>query len=342
MRVYAYVQGMPNEWMQLLQTSQITVSEQRQNPQAVLDALKYYTAGSAANFHHTKYLHMPAATYLSPMQQQAHTGSPRVSYGDIAGSGGGGYHQNGAHSNVVTSPPYDARTAGQTQHQYVPHYGAAAQPHHTSAPTHAPPLAPVEDEDDGGAAPPPIPDRPTKTMSIAEVAIKQMNLSQQPKKELIINEIIVMKQNKHPNIVNYLDSYLVGDDLWVIMEYLAGGSLTDVVTECQMEEGMIAAVCREVVTRKQYGPKVDVWSLGIMAIEMVEGEPPYLNENPLRVSRKTGFSDEHILNTGHLFNRDQRQAGLSQSRTAHATVSRLYRRIARSEHRQSMVGQRAA
>lgn len=48
-----------------------------------------------------------------------------------------------------------------------------------------------------------------------EVAIKQMNLAQQPKKELIINEIIVMKENKHPNIVNYLDSYLLGEELWV-------------------------------------------------------------------------------------------------------------------------------
>lgn len=37
-----------------------------------------------------------------------------------------------------------------------------------------------------------------------------MNLQQQPKKELIINEILVMRENKNPNIVNYLDRYGVG------------------------------------------------------------------------------------------------------------------------------------
>ena len=49
----------------------------------------------------------------------------------------------------------------------------------------------------------------------SEVAIKQMNLSQQPKKELIINEIMVMKEHQNPNIVNYLNSYLVVEELWV-------------------------------------------------------------------------------------------------------------------------------
>jgi serine/threonine protein kinase len=32
----------------------------------------------------------------------------------------------------------------------------------------------------------------------------------------------------------------------------------------------------ELIEGHDYGPKVDVWSLGIMLREMLEGEPPYM------------------------------------------------------------------
>lgn len=84
------------------------------------------------------------------------------------------------------------------------------------------------------------------------VAIKQMNLEQQPKKELIINEILVMKDSSHPNIVNFIDSYLCAGELWVVMEFMEGGSLTDVVTVNVMTEGQIATVCRETLKGLQH------------------------------------------------------------------------------------------
>jgi protein-serine/threonine kinase len=75
-----------------------------------------------------------------------------------------------------------------------------------------------------------------------------MDLSAQPRKELIINEIYVMRDSRHENIVNYLDSFLVKNELWVVMEYMEGGSLTDVIDSNKMNEKQIACICRQTLS----------------------------------------------------------------------------------------------
>ena len=81
-----------------------------------------------------------------------------------------------------------------------------------------------------------------------QVAIKQMDLRNQPRKELIVNEIIVMKDSKHPNIVNFLDSFLQeqNNELWVVMEFMEGGALTDVIDNNPViTEDQISTICFE-------------------------------------------------------------------------------------------------
>lgn len=54
-----------------------------------------------------------------------------------------------------------------------------------------------------------------------------------------------MRDYPHPNIVEMHASYLVGDELWVVMEYMAGGALTDIVTRSRMDPEQIATVCKQ-------------------------------------------------------------------------------------------------
>jgi len=181
--------------------------------------------------------------------------------------------------------------------------------------------------------------------TLDRVAIKQMDLEENYEEDLI-GEIAMMRTFKHPNIVKYLNSYKHGDHLWVVMEYMEGGSLTEILDQYQyvrLTEEQIALIlleslqaidyihnmhrihrdiksdnilldlkgnvkladfgytvqltqkrplrdttigtpyweAPEVITGDPYDKKVDVWSLGIMALEMAEGEPPYMDLPPI-------------------------------------------------------------
>ena len=89
----------------------------------------------------------------------------------------------------------------------------------------------------------------TRRGSSARVAIKEMNLARQPRKELLIDEIMIMKESRHPNIINFLDAFLLNENrmLWVVMDYMEGGALIDIIdNNPEISEAQIATICKEV------------------------------------------------------------------------------------------------
>lgn len=85
-----------------------------------------------------------------------------------------------------------------------------------------------------------------------EVAVKKMDLRKQQRRELLFNEVVIMRDYQHSHIVEMYDSFLVADELWVVMEYMEGGVLTQIVTHARMDEVQIATVCQQCLTALSY------------------------------------------------------------------------------------------
>uniref|UniRef100_A0A669PK11 Mitogen-activated protein kinase kinase kinase kinase n=1 Tax=Phasianus colchicus TaxID=9054 RepID=A0A669PK11_PHACC len=135
---------------------------------------------------------------------------------------------------------------------------------------------------------------------------------------VVQQEIIMMKDCKHPNIVAYFGSYLRRDKLWICMEFCGGGSLQDIyhgtkgkmhrdikVSKNGMEFsdfGVSAQITATIAKRKSFigtpywmAPEVaaverkggynqlcDLWAVGITAIELAELQPPMFDLHPMR------------------------------------------------------------
>ncbi|KAL4914437.1 hypothetical protein BDW62DRAFT_213425 [Aspergillus aurantiobrunneus] len=158
------------------------------------------------------------------------------------------------------------------------------------------------------------------------VAIKHIDLeSSEDDIQEIQQEISVLATCASPYVTQYYASFLRGHKLWIVMEYLGGGSCLDLGLDYLHCEGKIhrdvkaanvllshtgkvklgdfgvAAqltniksqrntfvgtpfwMAPEVIQQAGYDYKADIWSLGITAMEMINGEPPHAATHPMKV-----------------------------------------------------------
>ncbi|XP_032138803.1 mitogen-activated protein kinase kinase kinase kinase 2 isoform X3 [Sapajus apella] len=86
--------------------------------------------------------------------------------------------------------------------------------------------------------------RDTVTSELA--AVKIVKLDPGDDISSLQQEITILRECRHPNVVAYIGSYLRNDRLWICMEFCGGGSLQEIYHATgPLEERQIAYVCRE-------------------------------------------------------------------------------------------------
>ncbi|XP_076682125.1 MAP4K3-like protein hppy isoform X4 [Andrena cerasifolii] len=93
-----------------------------------------------------------------------------------------------------------------------------------------------------------------KRLSMNDLAaIKVIKLEAGDDFAIIQQEILMMKDCKHSNIIAYYGSYLRRDKLWICMEYCGGGSLQDIYhITGPLSEIQISYMCRETLLGLAY------------------------------------------------------------------------------------------
>jgi protein-serine/threonine kinase len=84
-----------------------------------------------------------------------------------------------------------------------------------------------------------------------KVVIKHKDVSLTPHRplKLAVNEVFALRSLNHPNIISYIDSYLLDENtLWLVMENMEGGELKEIIRNNQggMQEDQMSRICLEV------------------------------------------------------------------------------------------------